>query len=234
MVQRCHSRACTSEIIHATVHPTETMRYDVTREMLDPCHRRCCASDRAARYERNVGSDSSRGPRPYTQRQTSTVFVRVPRAEWAPLTVGVKREFRAAGGKHSALWNVHLPSPAVAYTINSFGTYDSSMMVLEDVWREPLGAISSASLAAEGFDSIGEFRRHWMEREHSRFLPLRMTTVYRMRPWTEDDDREMARVLLGRLYGDFLPSRHISSRSPDGVSPICTDSLRARNTGQST
>lgn len=150
-------------------------------------------------------SDGSRGPRPYNQRQTSTVFVRVPRAEWAAVTVGAKREFRAACGRHSALWNVHLPTPAVAYTIDTFGRYDSSIMVVEEVWREPLGAISSASLAAEGFATLGEFRRHWMDREHRRFPPLRMTTVYRIRPWAEGDDRRMADAMLRRLYGEFLP-----------------------------
>jgi hypothetical protein len=75
----------------------------------------------------------------------------------------------------------------------------------EDVWREPLGAISPASLAAEGFASIREFRQHWMDREHRRFPPLRMTTVYRLRPWLADDARESADALLHRLYGDFLP-----------------------------
>lgn len=132
--------------------------------------------------------------------------MRVPRAEWTAVTVGGKREFRAGCGKHSPLWNAVTPTPAVAYTIDGFGRYHSSMMVLEDVWREPLGAISPASLAAEGFESIGQFRRHWMDREHRRFPPLRMTTVYRVRPWAEGDDRTMAVVVLGRLYGDFLPS----------------------------
>lgn len=156
--------------------------------------------------KRWMGSDGSRGPRPFAKRQTSTVFVRVPRAEWAAVTVGAKREFRAACGKHSALWTVELPTPAIAYTVNSIGDYASTIIVLEDVWREPLGAISPASLAAEGFETIGAFRRHWMNREHRRFPPLRMTTVYRVRPWTSEDDVGMAEVVLRRLYGGFLPS----------------------------
>lgn len=168
--------------------------------------RRYPASDRPARYQRCVDSVGSRGPRPWTQRHTSTVFLRVPRAEWSAVTVGAKREFRAACGKHSALWTVRLPTPAVAYTIDAFGSHASSIMVLESVWREPLGAISPASLAAEGYESIGEFRRHWMAREHRRFPPLRMTTVYRVRPWTPNDNMYMADLMLGRLYGDFLPA----------------------------
>jgi hypothetical protein len=134
------------------------------------------------------------------------VFVRVPRAEWAAVTIGVKREFRAGCGKHSPLWNVATPTLAIAYTIDALGRHHSAIMVLEDVWREPLGAISPASLAAEGFDSLSEFRRHWMDREHKRFPPLRMTTVYRVRPWKPDDNQKMADVMLRQLYGEFLPA----------------------------
>jgi hypothetical protein len=155
--------------------------------------------------QRSMGSHSSRGPLPYAQRQTSTVFVRVPPAEWAAVKIGVKREFRAGCGKHSALWNVQTPTPAVAYTVSRISGHRSALMVLEDVWREPLGAISPESLAAEGFESIAEFRRHWIAREHRSFPPLRVTTVYRVRPWTAADNREMADALLRRLYADFLP-----------------------------
>lgn len=163
-------------------------------------------------------SATRRGPQPYTQRHTSTVFLRVPRAEWAAVTVGVKREFRASCGKHSALWNVPTPTPAIAYTIDTFGRYDSAIMVLERVWREPLGSITPESLAAEGFASIAEFRRHWMDREHRAFPPFRMTTVYRVRPWTESDDREMADAVLRRLYGDFMPRAMPAAQSMVGAS----------------
>jgi hypothetical protein len=147
---------------------------------------------------------AGRGPQPFKQRQASTLFVRVPRAEWAAVRYGGKREFRAASGKHSALFNVPTPTPVVAYTIDSFSRYSSALMVLEKVWREPLGAISEESLAAEGFATFAHFRRAWVIREKRYFPPLRMTTAYRVRPWTPDDDREMAEVLLERLYGDFL------------------------------
>lgn len=133
------------------------------------------------------------------------MFVRVPRRDWLAVKFGHKREFRAACGKHSALFNVATPTPAVAYTILFSGEYDSTLMVLEAVWREPLGAITEESLANEGFDTFAEFRRAWMIREHRRFPPLRMTTVYKLRPWTPQDEQTMGEVLLERLYGDFLP-----------------------------
>lgn len=157
------------------------------------------------------------------------MFLRVPRAEWSAVTVGAKREFRAACGKHSALWSVRFPTPAVAYTIDAFGRYDSSMMVLDDVWREPLGAISAASLVAEGYESIAEFRRHWMAREHRRFPPLRMTAVYRIRPWTLDDNTEMADAILRRLYGEFLPPRCGSAPKAGDSSDVVSRRLGPTN-----
>jgi hypothetical protein len=36
----------------------------------------------------------------------------------------------------------------VAYAVSDIGLYDSALIVLEAVWREPLGAISPESLAA--------------------------------------------------------------------------------------
>src|SRR2546428_9008139 len=116
-----------------------------------------------------MGADGSRGPKPYTQRRLSTVFLRVPYADWPAVKLGTKREFRAASGKHSALFNIATPTPAVAYTVTSFGFYHSSLMVLEDVWREPLAAISQESLAAEGYESLKEFRRAWIKRENRGF-----------------------------------------------------------------
>ena len=77
-------------------------------------------------------------------------------------------------------------------------------MVLEAVWREPLGVISPESLAAEGFESFAHYRRYWCIREKRLFRPLHKTTVFRVRRWDSEDDRAMADVLLQRLYGEFL------------------------------
>ena len=81
---------------------------------------------------------------------------------------------------------------------------NAELMVLESMWREPLGAISPESLAAEGYGSLAEYRRYWMARERRRFAPTRMITVYDVRPWRGDEDVErFARLLLERLYGAF-------------------------------
>ena len=146
----------------------------------------------------------TRGPRPYRQRQASTLFLRIPVAEWAEIMCGVKREFRAAPGNSSALWNVEPPVPVVGYKVDSYGRYEARLIVLEATWREPLGAISPESIEAEGFASFAEFRRHWVLREKRYFPPLATTSVYRVRPWTPEDAQLMSDRLLGLLYGDFL------------------------------
>ena len=151
-----------------------------------------------------MASTGTRGPKPWTQHRASTIFLRVPSADWTAVRHGNKREFRAESGKVSQLWNVACPVPVVAYRLDSSGRYDSALMVLEAVWREPLGAISPESLEAEGFESFAHFRRAWCIREKRRFRPLHMTTVFRVRPWDSDDDRAMADALLVRLYGEFL------------------------------
>jgi hypothetical protein len=152
-----------------------------------------------------VGTSRTRGPKPFTQHQISTVFLRVPRGDWIAVKRGLKREFRAGSGAHSRLWNVATPTPAVAYTIDGMGEYRHALLVLEKVWREPLGAISPESLAAEGFESFAAVRRHWVLREKRYFPPLRMTTAYQVRPWADADADLMGEQLLKQLYGDFLP-----------------------------
>jgi hypothetical protein len=165
-----------------------------------------------------MGADGSRGPRPFKQRRASTLFVRVPSSEWPEVKRGLKREFRALSGHVSALWNVEPPTPIVAYRINGHGEYDARLMVLEDLWREPLGAISPESLAAEGCESLHEFKRAWLVRRKRYFNVLAQTTVYRLRPWGPKDEREMADRILQGLYGEFVPASN-GPREPSTAGP---------------
>lgn len=154
-----------------------------------------------------MAADGSHGPKPYEQIRCSTTFLRVPTMDWPAVKRGIKREFRASFGKNKTpkLFQVKAPTPVVAYSINSRNEYDARLMVMEDIWTEPLGAISPDSLAAEGFRDLGEFRRYWMEREGRRFTPSRTVFAYRVRPWQPGDEELMGRALLERLYGAFLP-----------------------------
>lgn len=150
---------------------------------------------------------TARGPKPYAQHRLSTVFLRVPLLDWPAVKRGRKTEFRASSGPTKTQpWAVKTPSPVVAYAVGRRGEHDCKLMVLERAWLEPLGAITPESLAAEGFASLAEYRRYWVQREHKRFQPTRQTIAYRIRDWRGAADEELfARLLLGRLYGGFIP-----------------------------
>jgi hypothetical protein len=150
------------------------------------------------------GADGSHGPRPWTQRQAHTIFLRVPTADWIEVSRGMKMEFTGADGACSALWNLEPPTPVVAYRYHKTLGYESELMVLAKKWQEPLGAISAESLEHEGFETLADYRKYWCARERKRFSPLKTVTRYRVRPWLYDDTEQMAQVLLDRLYGDWL------------------------------
>lgn len=149
-----------------------------------------------------------RGPKPWRQVRQSTIFLRVPRDDWPAVKRGFKREFRAGVGPTKTQPSlVKMPTPVVAYSVSKAGDdHDGQLMVLEAAWTEPLGAISPESLAAEGFKSLAEFRAYWIARERKRFQPMRPVHAYRVRPWANGADaRYFGDLLLGRLYGEFLP-----------------------------
>lgn len=146
----------------------------------------------------------SSGPKPYTQRRASTIFLRVPSVDWAAVRRGDKTEFRSSVGRSVAQsWNVVTPCPVVAYHVSKARGHEHALMVLEATWREPLGAIQPESLQREGFDSYAAFRRYFMQRERRHFTPTREVACYRLRPWEPGDARELADLLLLRLYGEY-------------------------------
>jgi hypothetical protein len=150
----------------------------------------------------NVRKDS---PKPWTQRQARTVFLRVPAQDWAAVKIGSKTEFRMPGGRAmSQLWSVKPPTPVVAYAIIGGGRYVSSLMVLERHWREPVGGLTPESIAAEGFPDMAHFRRYWMARTKRRFRPLQEVWAYRVRPFRAEDRTMLGEYLFDRLYGEHL------------------------------
>jgi len=114
--------------------------------------------------------------------QVSTVFVRVPSDDWHAVKGGYKREIRSRQSSAGALQSLSPPTPCVAWRLHRQYGYDSVLMVLEAVWREPLGAISEESIANEGFATMAEFRRAWVMREKRRFPLLAPVTVHRCGP----------------------------------------------------
>lgn len=152
-----------------------------------------------------MGSDGSNGPRPWTQRQASTTFLRVPAADWPLVKRGLKTEFRASSGAVSGLKFVKPPTPVVAYAVTPGMGHDAKLMVLTDRFQESLGAISDESLANEGFDTFAEFRAYWCQREKRRFTPTRMIVAYRVRPFDPPTDQTyFAERMFNHLFGEFL------------------------------
>lgn len=152
-----------------------------------------------------MGADGNAGPKPYTQRKASTVFLRVPAADWAAVQQGLKTEFRGQPGMVSGLKFVEPPTPVVAYSYSRTRGYDHQLMVLEERYQEPLMGITPEALAREGFPDLAHFRRYMMAREGKRFSPTLQVTAYIVRPFTAEDRPVHAERLLERLYGDFLP-----------------------------
>ncbi len=150
-----------------------------------------------------MASDGTHGPKPWKQRHAKTLFLRVPAADWQLVTRGRKTEFRAASGNASGLHFAETPTPVVAY-MQRRGKYESRLMVLEERRTEPLGSIDGEGLRREGFESFEQFRRYWMQRERRRFRPTRDVVVYRVRPWTPEDEDTFSTRLLAHLFGEWL------------------------------
>lgn len=139
-----------------------------------------------------------------------TAFLRLPRRDWAAITTGEKTEFRSPGGSGvPPLGMLKPPTPVIVYSPPSgYGGPDLlfELMVLEECFKEPLGAISAESLANEGFESLDQFRRYWKLRftkQRRPWVPGKPISVFRLRPWKPVSDADhFARVLLERLYLD--------------------------------
>jgi hypothetical protein len=144
-------------------------------------------------------------PKPHAQHEARTTFIRVPAVDWLLVKHGRKTEFRVTDTRLRLDW-VKCPTPVVAYTTSERGVHrDSQLMVLERVWREPVGSISEESVLREGYDSFADFRRYFKLRTHRPFRPMQDVWCFRVRPWRQDDLTTLGTILLTRLYGEHLP-----------------------------
>lgn len=147
---------------------------------------------------------STKGPRPWSQRHASTLFVRIPSQDWPLVKRGLQRVVVGGTSLQTRLFNTRTPTPVVAYAIKrGQKEHDSRLMILEAVRRDRLGAIDPAEA---GFPNLGEFRRYWMARERNGrgFQPLRLVWVYTLRPFVDGDREEMGLMLFDRLYGEHV------------------------------
>jgi hypothetical protein len=155
-----------------------------------------------------MGSRGGNAPNPWSQRQVSTLFLRVPFEDWTRIKLGEKTEFRTKPREGARLLSVKLPTPDVAYAHSLTVGYDGKLMVLEERRYEPLFAISQdeAAIQREGFASYDEFRRYWRKRRKGVYRPMERVYVWRVRPWQGNHDlTRMGTRVLHALYGDFLP-----------------------------
>lgn len=147
----------------------------------------------------------SNSPKPWRQFGALTLFLRIPRQDWAAVSNGLKTEFRGAANALTRSAEAQAPALIVAYAIDSAGQHQSKLMVLEKTWREPLMAISPESLAREGFPTFAHFRRYWMGRHRRYFEPMRTVQAYQLRLFKPADLDEIGIALAKRLYQQHLP-----------------------------
>lgn len=146
-------------------------------------------------------------PRPRAEipvHTVKTLSLRVPRVDWSAITAGTKTQLRH-GARFGASFR-DLPRPVVLYSFQQFRRdADFKLAVLEDCYKEPLGAITPEGLAAEGVADLKAFRTYWSHRHHrGGFDPLLTVAVYCLAPWRAGDRARFGDVLMERLYGEWL------------------------------
>ena len=143
--------------------------------------------------------------------RVSTKFLRIPQVDWAAVVTGHKTELRRVHGKAFGE-RLHGPAPgclvlpevAVGWRKTRVPAgHEYRLLVIEEVWEEPLGAISPESLEREGCSSIEEFRRYWNGRERHPFPPLATAVAWRFHPLPESERADAANRIFQRLYGRF-------------------------------
>lgn len=138
---------------------------------------------------------------PFPEYGSRTRFLPIFSDDWLAVTRGSKGEYRLP------FFLTHLTCPVlvVAWRRRPHGEPDTALVVIEQAWREPVGAISPESLEREGFPKIEFFRRYWMRRTGKRFAPLDEVQVLRVHPFEPRDAPTLGLQLLRNLYGPYLP-----------------------------
>jgi hypothetical protein len=151
-----------------------------------------------------VPASKPKRPTSSNARSFRTPFVTVPQRDWPAVAAGTKRELRQPLGKVSApsvtTLKLHVPIPVVGYTKAAFGkTRRVGLLVCERFWMEPLGAISPASIEAEGFETVKEFRAYWRGRYNDRFDRFQRVWCIALRPYEPADEERFKDKLYDLL-----------------------------------
>lgn len=143
-----------------------------------------------------------RGPKPWPERRTTTLYLRIPRRDWPYVLTGQKTELRSSGRYAITLVALKTPLPVVGYTMREHQEPAARLLLVEEAWTEPLGAIGPESLEREGFASMAEFRAYWRTyRTRQAFKPLSKVIVCRFRLFRPADREPAALKLFDQLYG---------------------------------
>lgn len=141
-------------------------------------------------------------PRPEGHRTLKTLMVRVPAGEWQDVKQGRKREFRTTQKPFGN--GLGWPQPVVGWRWTKQYGVATTMLIVENTWVEPLGAISQESLRMEGCETLADYRRRWCIQNGRRFPPGKEMMVVRFRLLTDTERPDMANRLLEHLYGPWL------------------------------
>lgn len=153
-------------------------------------------------------------------REISNLPIRVPSTDWPAVITGQKRMFRSYGlspaypEKPLVPPDTACPRPCLLFAARHDGphrsrTWKATRGVLLSHRQEPLGAITSEDLVAEGFEFLPAFRFYWRQRyKRLGWRPWDMVSVLEVRPWEPgvraSDDQVFGAWALQELYGEWL------------------------------
>lgn len=147
-------------------------------------------------------------------RKTTNLPLRVPTKDWSAVVTGAKSQFRVynESGRNPFApvipADTSCPRPCVLFALRRVGEerrHETALGVLIAHRQEPLGAISTADLRIEGFETLSEFKWYWQARHVSRgWRPRDLVSVIEVRPMAGMDSKGFAAELMNDLYGEWL------------------------------
>lgn len=143
------------------------------------------------------------GPKkPEHRREVVNRRLSIPDVDWHDVRAGTKTELRYYERYASRQLAADIPVVGVRRGDKS----RTMLLTIEDVFKEPLGVISPESLAREGFDNLGDFRRYWIGRHGGRnegYRPLDLVYVIQLHPMTAEDEERFRERIWQTLFGEF-------------------------------